>query len=66
MPGGIAKPALSLPNGTFGLDDGCVAAILAAPCRGRPALESRAGCPRHKAAIVKGQALGDATQELNS
>jgi type II secretory pathway component PulK len=44
------------------LADGCVAAILAAPCRGRPALESRAGCPRHKAAIVKGTALGDATR----
>ncbi len=45
-----------------GLDDGCVAAILAAPCRGRPALESRAGCPRHKGAVLKGTALGDATR----
>jgi N-acetylmuramic acid 6-phosphate etherase len=30
------------------LGGGRIAAILAAPCRGRPALESRAGCPRHK------------------
>ena len=60
--GGIAKPALSLPNGASGLDGGRVAAIVAAPGRGRPALESRAGCPRHKGAVVKGTALGEATR----
>jgi aldose 1-epimerase len=34
-------------SGKRRLADGRVAAILAAPWRGRPALESRAGCPRH-------------------